>query len=108
MNVNTPITDALIVAEHTPFTLLCNASSLPEPNLYSWGPITSLNSSVIHIPRLMRNDTDKLTCHVSNVMIPTEGSSMTGENNVTVSTDIQCNMFQLITVSSEYNCLWKL
>ncbi|XP_060562150.1 hemicentin-1-like isoform X2 [Ruditapes philippinarum] len=89
MNVNMPITDALIVAEHTPFTLLCNASSLPKPNLYSWGPITSLNSSVIHIHGLMRNDTDKLTCHVSNVMIPTEGSSMTGENNVTVSTDIQ-------------------
>ncbi|XP_060574915.1 hemicentin-1-like [Ruditapes philippinarum] len=83
-DVNLTVTDKLIVFEHTPFTLSCKANSLPMPN-YSWDPMAMSNDSVIQIPGLTRNGTDEITCFVRNIMISTEGNSMTGNNNRTIS-----------------------
>ncbi|XP_060585719.1 hemicentin-1-like isoform X2 [Ruditapes philippinarum] len=83
-DVNIKVTDKFIVFEHTPFTMSCKANSLPMPS-YSWDPMTMSNDSVIQIPGLTRNGTDEITCFVRNKMISTEGNSMTGNNNRTIS-----------------------
>ena len=83
----------MTVIEHTPFSLLCKAYSVPKPDYYSWSlPAATSNSSIFESPGLSRHDKKGVTCSASNTMISSDGTSKKGDNNISISIDIQCKI----------------